>query len=138
VLGSSLGNYRVVQQLGAGGMGVVYVGHREALGRCVVIKVLQPELCNDADMVQRFFNEARRDRDPQPGHRAGVRLRVHRRPPRLLRDGAPGGRVARAGSKRWRCDFAECCRLGRHVANVLQAAHAAGIIHRDLSRPTCS
>jgi serine/threonine protein kinase len=40
-------------------MGVVYLGHHEALDRRVVIKVLQPELCDDADMVQRFFNEAR-------------------------------------------------------------------------------
>jgi serine/threonine protein kinase len=62
VLGTSLGNYRVVQQLSEGGMGVVYIGHHEALGRRVVVKVLQPELPNDADMVQRFDVEPPTDR----------------------------------------------------------------------------
>jgi len=133
VLGSLLGNYRVVHQLSEGGMGVVYVAHHEALGRRVVIKVLQPELCNDADMVQRFFHEARAatairspgivqvfDFGVTPDRRAYFVME-------LLE-----GESLAARLQRRRFDLAECCRLGRQIANVLQAAHAAGITHRDL------
>jgi hypothetical protein len=133
VLGSLLGNYRVVHRLSEGGMGVVYVAHHEALGRRVVIKVLQPELCNDADMVQRFFNEARAatairspgivqvfDFGVTPDRRAYCVME-------LLE-----GESLAARLRRRRCDLAECCRLGRQIANVLQAAHATGITHRDL------
>jgi serine/threonine-protein kinase len=133
VLGTLLGNYRVDNQLGAGGMGVVYVGHHEALGRPVVMKVLQPELCNDADMVQRFFEEARAvtavrslgivqmlDFGVTPDHRAYCVME------RLE------GESLAARLKQHRLDHAVCCRLGRQVANVLQAAHAAGIFHCDL------
>jgi serine/threonine-protein kinase len=122
-----------VNQLGAGGMGVVYVGHHEALGSRVVMKVLQRELSNDADMVQRFFNEARAatairspgivqvfDFGVTPDRRAYFVME-------LLEGESLSARLKR------RCyDFAGCCRLGRQVANVLQAAHAAGIVHRDL------
>jgi tRNA A-37 threonylcarbamoyl transferase component Bud32 len=133
VLGTLLGNYRVVQQLSEGGMGVVYLAHHEALARRVVVKVLQPGLCDDADMVQRFFNEARAatairspgivqvfDFGVTPDQRAYFVME-------LLE-----GESLAARLKRRRYDFAGCCRLGRQLANVLHAAHAAGIIHRDL------
>jgi serine/threonine protein kinase len=133
MLGTLLGNYRVVDQLATGGMGLVYVGHHEALERPVVMKVLRPELCNDADRVQRFFHEARAvtavrspgivqvlDFGLTSDHRAYVVME--------LLEGEP--LAARLQTRR--LDHAGCCRLGRQVANVLQAAHAAGIIHRDL------
>ena len=117
-------------------MGVVYIGHHETLGRRVVVKVLQRELCNDADMVQRFFNEARAatairspgivqvfDFGHAPDQRAYFVME-------LLE-----GESLSARLKRQRCDAAACCRLGRQVANVLHAAHAAGIVHRDLKPP---
>jgi tRNA A-37 threonylcarbamoyl transferase component Bud32 len=133
VLGSSLGNYRVVQQLSEGGMGVVYIGHHEALGRRVVIKVLRPDLSNDADMVQRFFNEARAAtaiRSPGIVQVFDFGFTPDRRAYFVME--LLDGESLAARLKRRRYDFTECCRLGRQVANVLQAAHAAGIVHRDL------
>src|SRR5689334_2116033 len=58
VLGALLGNYRIIEALGEGGMGVVYVGRHETLGRRVVVKVLRPDMSRKSDMVERFFNEA--------------------------------------------------------------------------------
>ena len=58
MIGTLLGNYRVVEQLGEGSMGVVYVGRHETLGHRVVVKVLQHELSREAEMVRRFYNEA--------------------------------------------------------------------------------
>jgi len=133
MLGTVLGNYRVVDQLAAGGMGLVYVGHHEALGRPVVMKVLRPEVCDDAGLVQRFFDEARAvtavrspgivqvfDFGVTPDRRAYFVME-------LLE-----GESLAARLQQRRLDHAACCRLGRQVANVLQAAHAAGILHRDL------
>src|SRR4051812_12072455 len=54
-----LGAYRILRQLGAGGMGAVYVAEHLALGRRAAIKVLHPEFSNRAEIVTRFFNEAR-------------------------------------------------------------------------------
>ncbi len=133
VLGTLLGNYRVVNQLGAGGMGVVYLGHHESLGRRVVMKVLQPELSSDAEMVQRFFNEARAAtaiRSPGIAQVFDFGVTSDRRAYFVME--LLEGESLSARLKQRRFDYAECCRLGRQVANVLQAAHAAGIVHRDL------
>src|SRR6185436_8834670 len=133
VLGALLGNYRIVDQLGEGGMGLVYIGRHEHLGRRVVVKVLQPEMSTNADMVQRFFNEAQAatairnpgiaqvfDFGATPDGRAYFVME-------LLE-----GESLSARLKKRRLDHAECCRIGRQIANVMQAAHAAGITHRDL------
>ncbi len=57
MLATLLGNYRVVEQLGEGGMGVVYIGRHEKLGHRVVVKVLRPETvaqrCHRAAVLQR-------------------------------------------------------------------------------------
>ncbi len=56
---TELGHYRIVQRLGSGGMGDVYLGYEPALDRRVAIKVLPPELARQADFVQRFVDEAK-------------------------------------------------------------------------------
>ena len=53
------GNYRLLERIGAGGMGVVYRGEQLALGRTVAIKLLHPELAAIPELVQRFHVEAR-------------------------------------------------------------------------------
>jgi serine/threonine protein kinase len=133
VLGALLGNYRVVEELAEGGMGVVYIGRHETLGRRVVVKVLLPELSRNADMVQRFFNEAQAatairnagiaqvfDFGTTEDGRAYIVME-------LLQGESLAVRLERR-----RVELVECCRIGRQVANVLAAAHAAGITHRDL------
>src|SRR5262245_9872271 len=57
--GSTIGPYRLLHKLGAGGMSVVYVGEHTLLGRRAAIKVLHPKLSAREDVVQRLFNEAR-------------------------------------------------------------------------------
>jgi len=139
VEGKQLGNYHIVEQLGEGTMGVVYVGRHETLGRAVAVKLLQPELSRDADMVQRFFKEAQAatairnpgmvhifDFGTAPDGRAFIVME-------LLE-----GETLTARLQQRRLDAVECCRIGRQAANVLQAAHAARITHRDLNRTTCS
>ncbi|HMG55603.1 MAG TPA: protein kinase, partial [Kofleriaceae bacterium] len=59
MIGATVGSYRIVRQIGEGGMGAVYLGEHAMLGRPAAIKVLLPALSQDREIVGRFFNEAR-------------------------------------------------------------------------------
>jgi serine/threonine protein kinase len=59
VIGREIGNFRVLEKLGEGGMGVVYKGIDTGLDREVAIKVLTPELANNPELVERFRTEAK-------------------------------------------------------------------------------
>src|SRR5260221_13235844 len=59
LIGKSIGNYRITSKLGEGGMGAVYLGEHPLIGKRVAVKVLLEELAANADIVNRFFNEAK-------------------------------------------------------------------------------
>ena len=54
-----IGNYKVIQKLGEGGMGVVYLAEHDVIGRQAAIKLLLPAMSANAEALTRFFNEAR-------------------------------------------------------------------------------
>ena len=56
---ATIGNYQVIDKLGVGGMGSVFLAKHTLIGRLAAIKVLNPEYCHNKDIVDRFFNEAR-------------------------------------------------------------------------------
>ena len=57
--GETIGNFRLVRRLGRGGMGEVWLAEQQSIGTKVAVKLLLPEISEDAEHVQRFFNEAR-------------------------------------------------------------------------------
>src|SRR3954470_18324309 len=59
MIGAKLGNYRILEKIGAGGQGTVYKATDTKLGRAVVIKVLPPELTVKEANLKRFEREAR-------------------------------------------------------------------------------
>ena len=59
MIGEALGNYTITAKLGSGAMGVVFRAEHVRIARTAAIKVLIPELAENATAVQRFFNEAR-------------------------------------------------------------------------------
>jgi serine/threonine-protein kinase len=134
--GDSLGPYTIVRRLGAGAMGEVYQARHRHMARDAAIKVLRAELTEDAEVVSRFFTEARATAAVRhPGiveifdcdvHRSGRAFIVMEYLPGqdLARRLAEGGAFA----GRW----PEVRAIGRQVAGALAAAHAAGIVHRDL------
>ena len=54
MIGTEIGNYRIVDKLGAGGMGVVYKAIDTHLDRVVAVKALNPELCGSPALLERF------------------------------------------------------------------------------------
>lgn len=134
MIGETIGSYRIVQKLGEGGMGAVYVAQHALLGRKAAIKVLLPALSSQPEVVHRFFNEARAVTSiSDPGvvqvfdfghHRDGSAFIVME-----LLDGEPlATRLARCG----RLSMIDALRVTRQVAVSLATVHAHGIVHRDL------
>src|SRR3954464_14305101 len=59
MIGKTVGSYCVTQKVSIGGMGTVYKAEHTLIGKLAAVKVLHPELCNNRDIVNRFFNEAK-------------------------------------------------------------------------------
>ena len=130
--GRTLGHYRVQEQIGAGGMGVVWRALDERLERDVAIKVLPPGLLADEDARRRFRREARalaKLNHPNiatiydVGEEDGLDF--------LVMEFVPGESLAdklRAGP----LAFREAVALGAEIAAALEEAHERGVVHRDL------
>ena len=133
-IGSTLGNYRIVSLLGRGGMGVVYVGEHAILGRQAAIKVLLPEYSHNAELVDRFFKEARATAVLR--HHAFVEVFDSGRLPggsaylvmEMLEGESLGAHLARRG----RLPVVEAKAIARDIAEGVGYAHRHGIVHRDL------
>ena len=59
MIGATVGNYQVREEIGHGGMGVVYAAEHPLIGRKVAVKVLLPAYSRNQEVVNRFFHEAR-------------------------------------------------------------------------------
>src|ERR1700730_12032265 len=131
-IGQVLGHYRIVEQIGAGGMGVVYRAHDEQLDRDVALKVLSPgESVNDAGR-KRFRKEALVLAKLNHPHVAMVfEFGTQDSIDFLVTEYVPGVTLdtkLAAGA----LPEKEVIRLGSQLAEGLEVAHREGVIHRDL------
>ncbi len=134
VVGTQIGAYRVLQQIGEGGMGTVWLAEHTMLGRRAAIKLLHPMFTTRPDIVTRFFNEARAATaitDPgivqifDFGHHVDGSAYIAME----MLEGEPlDKRLRRLG----RLALPDGLRVMRQVASTLGVAHARGIVHRDL------
>jgi serine/threonine protein kinase len=131
---SHIGQYRILRKIGAGGMGLVFLGEHTLLGRRAAIKTLLPTVASSAEIVERFFNEARATSAiSDPGviqifdfgyHVDGTAYIVME----LLEGEALSARIDRLG----KLALGDVLRIARQIASSLATAHARDIIHRDL------
>ena len=132
-----LGGYRLLEKLGAGGMGIVYRAEDERLGRPVALKVLRPELASSADARARFEREARAvaklfHPNIVTVYEAGRANDVAYLAMELVRGASLDELFSAARRAHRHPSVEELVRWTRDVARALAAAHAVGVVHRDV------
>jgi tetratricopeptide (TPR) repeat protein len=140
-----LGDYRILREVGRGGMGIVYEAEQVSLGRRVALKILPFAAILDPRQLQRFQREAHaaallHHTNIVPvfavGCERGVHFYamqfIHGRSLRVVIDGLRSKRQKQPGAISSRAYFRTVARLGLQAAEALQHAHAKGIVHRDI------
>ena len=130
--GHQIGHYKVVSQIGRGGMGVVYLAQDKRLGRKVALKILPSYFSRDQLRVRRFEQEARAASAlNHPNILMIFDIGQVETIPFIATEFIEGetlrSRLARAGMA-----VEEALELSIQVASALAAAHQAGIVHRDI------
>ena len=130
--GTRFGAYEVVEMLGAGGMGEVYRAHDSKLGRDVAIKILPAHLTSEPERGARFAREARVLASlNHPNIGAIYGLEEADCVTGLVLEVIDGHTLAQR-LERGSLPLAEALSVARQLASALAAAHAAGVVHRDL------
>jgi serine/threonine-protein kinase len=132
--GQSIGNYRILNKIGTGGMGAVYLAEHPLIGKRVALKVIHRELAGNRDVVSRFFQEARAVN--RIGNEHIVEIHDFGVTPEgdhfFIMEYLEGHTLASILSRETSLDIMRALHVGAQIAGALAAAHAAGIIHRDL------
>jgi serine/threonine protein kinase len=127
-----LGHYRILQQLGTGGMGTVFLAEDTQLGRLVALKVLRPNRTNP-ESVQRFLREARATAAIHHDHVVTIyQVGEERGLPYLAMELLKGMTLDAWLKKGHVPSLAQILRVGCDTAMGLAAAHRNGLIHRDI------
>jgi serine/threonine protein kinase len=132
LLNATIGEYRLVEFLGAGGMGEVYRALHTKLGRVIAIKVLSdPGL--DRSLVERSYNEARIQASLQhPCIAAFYGFYEYQDRPCILMEYVGGESLAERIRRQGALEIAEAVSILERVTAAIAHIHQQGIIHRDL------
>ncbi|MGW0704697.1 serine/threonine-protein kinase [Streptomyces sp. NPDC002643] len=127
-----VGSFRIHRRLGAGGMGVVYLGS-DKRGQRVALKVIRPDLAEDQEFRSRFAREvsaARRIRGGCTARLVAADLEADR--PWFATQYVPGPSLHDKVAEEGPLSAAEVAAVGAALSEGLVAVHEAGVVHRDL------
>ncbi len=129
---TNLGHYEILTQLGAGGMGEVYLAQDTRLNRKVALKVLPADLINNRQRLLRFEREAQAASAlNHPNiltiHEIGVEDNTH-----FIATEFIEGETLRHKLQTTRLEIKETLAIATQIAAALDAAHHNGIVHRDI------
>ncbi len=133
LIGTQLGPYHILELLGAGGMGAVYLARQDRLERPVAVKVLLPNYAQNSKALAQFKIEAKAVAAlSHPNimviHDFGVEDDLYYSVTEFLEGQTLRERLTERGALPWR----EAVDIATHIANGLSAAHNKNILHRDL------
>jgi hypothetical protein len=128
-----LGPYRIVEVLGAGGMGIVFRAEDPELHRFVALKAMLPTMAASASGRERFLREARAAAGIKHDHIVSVyQVGEDRGVPFLAMEFLEGEPLDKRLKREGNLPIAEVLRIGQETALALAAAHQRGLIHRDI------
>lgn len=131
-IGDTVGAYKLVKELGRGGMGTVFKAYHAVLDRYVAIKSIHPDLKNDAAFLSRFLREARVvAKLDHPNIVPVYDFSTHGGQPYLVMKFIEG-ETLKARMKRGLMPLDEVGRVVTAVAAALHQAHKQGVLHRDI------
>ncbi|GAB3857219.1 hypothetical protein GCM10028801_15510 [Nocardioides maradonensis] len=133
VAGSRIGRFLLLEQIGLGGMGIVFRAREENLGRDVALKVIAPLYAHDPEFRERFTREARAQASLESAHVVAVYAHGEEDgylylASQLIPDGDLGALINRAGVP----PLADALDVIEQTASGLYDAHTAGLVHRDI------
>ena len=133
MIGTTVGNYRIVEKLGDGGMGAVYRAIDQMLDREVAIKVLRPELARNSALIERFRQEAialARLNHPRIATLHG--LDRHEASFLMIMEYVRGETLEAIVQRSGRIGWARAAELVAATLDALDHAHDKGVVHRDI------